>query len=155
MMVRPQQGLGSLVPVPFGHTPGEIQGMQEHLASKTGLIDLAVRACTGLDDVTRSGWGSFYVYAQDASHEPVPTTIQFTALNSMFENLLALIGQADEWAAKLTQAGCNVPIVPHPPGPGDMLMKVISAVGGAAVTLGLVYGGVKLADIIASRTKKT
>lgn len=154
MMTRPQQGLGSLVPVPFGHSPGEIEGMQKHLQSKTGLIDRAVRACSGLDDVTRSGWGSFYVYAQDASRQPVPNALAFVSLNAMFENLLALTGQADEWAAKLSGSGCTMPIVPHPPGPADLAMKLISAVGGAAVTLGLVYGGVKLADVISERMKK-
>jgi hypothetical protein len=148
---RPRMGLGA---IPFVHGPAEIRGLQEQLKSQTLIIDMAVRSCAALDQTTRAGWGAFYVQAQDASTEPVDL-VDMLHLTTQFERYTAMLAESEGWIVTLTQRGCYIPVVAAPKsGPFDALEKVLAAAGGAAVTIGLVYGGIKLADVIGSRLKK-
>lgn len=166
MMRAPQHGLAMRAPqargvgafgvdIPFVHSPYEIEALMKQLKSYAGLIDQTVRSCSKVDETTRSGWGTFYIGVQDFVRQTIPANVlNFPEFNGLFEQAMSLMGQADAWVAKLATFGCIVPVVPKPPGTLDTVLKVVGAIGAAATTVGIVYAGVKLAEVVADRMKK-
>jgi len=151
--------LGAIIPIPGGHSPDEIRGLKENIRSRSGLLDYTVRTCSQLDDLTRAGWGSFYIAAQDFAASPTPGPLHYIDLNTQFEAALIWRGQIDEWQARLEQLGCRVPYVKPPRSTStDLLKETLTAVAGAAtavaVAAGVIYFAPVVRDILQGATKK-
>jgi len=129
------------------HSREDVQRVQDAINRKALVIDAAASSCQGLDAATFQSWRlTGYVPAQQYVQQAVPSAINLVALNDMWEQGIALQGQLDAWAAKLSSMGCNVPLV-QPKGVWADVATGAKWVGGTLIALGALALAIKLATI--------
>lgn len=116
--------------------PSTLSDEQMRLGAALDGTNVGVKACTTLDEPTRTSWGLFYETARGFTKEDPG----IWGLGSKMDRAQSYEDELLAWQQKLSKAGCNLAVpMFNPNPPPTSALQALQYVAYAAVALGGAY----------------